>query len=1233
MKLLFILLIITPSIAVGQKGLLPEIKIDQTNEEANQKKALQSEIMITRAENAAANALIQIIKKNKGKPNEADLWNRLAELYMRRAKSGRFFDLQRTDTSGALSFAPPEVKEESAVTSLKRAIQVYTKIEREFPYFREMDAVLFNNAFASQQIGLKKNASSLYQKMISKHPRSPLVPDALLALGEMQYDSQKFELALSYFKKMEQYPLSRVYSYGMYKAAWTMYNLRQNHDAIEKLIEVVKYHDPAKQEGRKINHNLRSESLRDLALFFGETHKADEAYSFFAKLTTPDELGDVMMNMAKLYDSHSRQKEMHVFLSDFIKKQSLSKHRVKAHIMLIEGNETLKTREEVIKQLLVANEMCEKDSSWRKANPQSAEDSCDYELNRVNLNIAKKWWEIWQKNKSNKEFSELTRQAFKIHLDREDPAKPDVKSRYAYAELLFQQKDYRGASEEYFKVSNQTQDTTLKHDSDYASLVSLQKAAEIKKQRTDEAELLTLSKRYLERNPKGPHVNEVSFQIGFLAYTNNDHNEAEKWLKPLAENKNSGSLKRKSEDLILDIYNSRKDYVAIKNFSKTLITQSPEKERASNLTKIMLEANYAELQDLVKKGETVTAAEKLALFSKENPDSPLAKDSLWQALSLFNASGRIIQGAELSLVFVKKYPEDKKSLQALKDASKSYLDTGFLTEAADTMHLIAIKDPSSAEKYLEAASEIYILEEKYEDARRTLNKLLIKSAKSDKSRIMGKLLQTFKDDKSNKEYAKLQSKILSENIEPYSSQILLSRVEKLFEQKKYSEAFNEAKPLVGDGADADIKAKARLVQAQILEEEFLQQSTKTSLEKLALVLSIKTEKLDKAQTAYLSAAKIADDANIKLAALQGLNRIYTNYVETVGNAQVKDQMQEEEKSLLASELAKLTAPILQKKIETDEKLKSLAKESSVVDDAEIDFNTLAVDKTYKPRVKNLSAKEIPVFIPKFSDGFKSISELSAKSASKCSKIDFAQSQIPEISDYAGSCFYKKNYSAVEKAAYEMSKKDPSNPMIPYFLSLVAEQKMHFEKSLHLIDLAIKRTPDLSFLRYQKGRILTESKDLASANSEFVKASSLGLKTKETHIIRGVVAFAQGDCWASTEEFSKLDSKTIGQRGLFPVLSECLAQKGEFEKAISYAEENMKKASRPDELWLQVAHVHETYRFDTTKAISAYESALKASSQADMKDWIQRKLDYLKTKRNVTVLNPLHVGSKDSDGGL
>lgn len=1207
------------------KGILPELKIDSTDEDANQKKALQSEVLITKTENRAIQSLIEILKRKKGSPQEAELWYRLGELYMKRAKSGRFFDLNR-DSDGPIKFVPQSISDESAIASLKRAVQVYTKIEREFPKFRDMDSVLFNNAFASHQLKLVKNAEALYYKMVTQHPKSSLVADAYLALGEMSYEQQDFKDAFDYFKAIEKFPEARVYAYGMYKGAWTLYNLHKSDEAIDKLIQVVQYNDPKNKNHS--NHNLRQESLRDLTLFYGETRPAEEAVKFFSRIAKGEELGECIHNLGKLYYSHSRVKEMNLFLAQYIQKEPLSKVRIKLETLMVNGNEANRSRQESIKHLVAAAQLCKTGSDWRTMHVDIAELECDYDFAKTNVEMAKKWWELWQKNKNSSsavEIAEYTKEAFRVHLDREDPNKPDAKSRYAFAELLFQLGEYRKASEQYSRSGATSGDTQIAHDATHSAIIALDKAMTQKKEDGDDLKLIQLSKLYLEKFPKGQYAIDIRYKLGFIAYEAEQFEESEKWLRPLTQETSSPDIQKKSEDLILDILNHRKDYKGIQQFSTEVAKNTKDQTRKTSLEKIRHEAEYSEIQETAKTSEKMVAAERLYKFYTDNKESPLAKDSLWQSLSLYYADGKILQGAEAAMVYAKKYPDDKRTLDALKDAAKNYVDSGLIIPAAETMLLISEKSPKDKEQYLEAASELYLVEGDIKKSQSTLHQLLTASPKEKQGKIIGKLLQSMKGQEKSPEYQKLQEQILSQNIQPYASEIKLENIEKIFASGKLSEAFNAAKPLVGNegNIDDDIRAKARLIQAQVLEKEFTDTKTKTSVEKLAVVLSIKTEKLDKAQTAFLTAAKIAKDPNTKLAALQGLNRVYTNYVDSVGHPQLKDEatLTADDKKLLEEQLAKLTNPILEKKIDTDKQLQKLAKDFKAVRSQEIDYANLPAEETVKPRIENVPPGQLKLFLPEFTKeaNFSEVRRLASEKSSKCEvPANFNELPLQTMTQTANQCVLSKNNEKTEKIALEMVKKDPTSPLGVFYLSLGAELQGKFEKSAWLIDLALKKSSELPFLLYQKGRALFQAEDYSQANAAFGKAYDKGLKTPETILFAGIVSFAQGDCYTTVDQFAQLDKETVQRLNLAPAISECQAQRGDFDKALSYAEEATKKSTKSAELWIQIGRIHEVYRFDSSKAQVAYETAAKTAT-GDMKDWLNRKLDFLKQKRPVSAV--------------
>ena len=415
-NLIFFLLLATtvqPALAVQEnvKGLLSEINLSESSEDVNQKKSFDSEVMITKTENRAIESLNKVIQKRTGKPDEPDLLFRLAELYMRRAKSGRYFDLDKVSVNRLKQLG---LNNQRANDGLKQAVEIYNKMLRKFPHYPDLDYVFFNNALANIQLKEVELAKKNYLQLISAFPKSELIPDTLLEVGEIYYNQQNFSAALEKFKAIEKFPESKAYPYGLYKSAWALYNMRETDQAIQQLLLVVKQNPADSPDPKKFN--LRKESLRDLSVFVGERLAPDKIFGFFEKITSEEELGEIIYALAGLYESHSRFKEISVFASQYINSYPKSKQTPKLYSKLIDTLETLKQRDQVLKKLSDMGDFCKSEKT---------ELTCKEEFRKVSLEISKKWWDIWLKNKSNQEFSALTEKAFVNLLSLDSVTEPD----------------------------------------------------------------------------------------------------------------------------------------------------------------------------------------------------------------------------------------------------------------------------------------------------------------------------------------------------------------------------------------------------------------------------------------------------------------------------------------------------------------------------------------------------------------------------------------------------------------------------------------------------------------------------------------------------------------------------------------------------------------------------------------------------------------------------------------
>ncbi|MGE0528950.1 MAG: tol-pal system YbgF family protein, partial [Bdellovibrionales bacterium] len=299
------------------KAPLSELKLIEGDERGNEIKSLKAELLVSTAEKKAIQQAQKLLRNYRGTPLEPELEFRLAELYMRRSKTDRFFEVHR-ESETVVRLAPRLVKTASSRTNVVKAVDTYSRIQKKFTQFPQMDLVIFNHAFARQILDQEKQAETLYNELIAKHGRSPLVPDAHLAVGEIAFQRGQFPAALEHFNAIRKYKNSRVYPYGLYKAAWTHYNMRDARKGLKTLEEVVEFGRHVARNKLESRLDLRKEALADMTLFYEDVYPSNQAYDYFRAQAGEAEVGPILLKMATLYERHSRFEDQRVVLDKFI---------------------------------------------------------------------------------------------------------------------------------------------------------------------------------------------------------------------------------------------------------------------------------------------------------------------------------------------------------------------------------------------------------------------------------------------------------------------------------------------------------------------------------------------------------------------------------------------------------------------------------------------------------------------------------------------------------------------------------------------------------------------------------------------------------------------------------------------------------------------------------------------------------------------------------------------------
>ncbi len=889
-----------------------------------QTKELKGELLITANEERAIQQLKKLLGKHQGSSLESGLWFRLAELYLRRSKTARFFEMNR-DSASIVRFAPTTVTKLSSKKYIIEGIGIYEKIQNKFPHFRDMDLVLFNNAFARQQIGDNEKAKKVYKELLDTYPESGLVPDTNLALGEMLYDDRKYSPSLDYFNAIRKYPTALVYPYGLYKAAWAYYNTQNTSQALKNLEEVVAFGKNREKDDTTHKLDLKREALGDMVLFFSELYPSTKAVSYFGQHADKDEIGVVLLKLATMYGHHSKFPDLEIVLNSFIDKYPLAKERSKAHFELVNTYETLKHRGQAVSEMRRLQEICEVNSSWSKEHilnirkNQEATYDCQKLLSNVSSTLAGKWHNVWLKNKNDENTGDAAEAAYEIYLASivGTTAKDDKYTRalYAHADLLFQRKKYRAASDKYFQVANLTRDKKILHDAPYSALVSLEKAAGLKWNDTDEKHFQELAKLYLKHNPKGQYATEVRFEMGFIPYEKGRLGEAGAIFKELAQINPVDAKVLKAQDLYLDILNTSKDYPQIKQLAMEWAKKAKD-ERRDKLTKIYQESYFAEIQRGEESGQLKEAAMAYKDFTVRNPNSALADKAFFNALQLEYKIGDLATAAESGHRFFKSFPKSEKAKDTLMKSAQTFEFLGLLKRAADALDDLVVVDGANAEKWISISSDFRCLDRDFNRARSGYSRLTNSKDPNYSINAVMKLISIEKQAGNTKALKKLEDIAKDRRYEPLYGDKTLEWLNALYDRGSFKSAFESALDVMRDKRNTPKTiAGARYIQAKILDKEFQDQSIVTSPERLTLVLKMKTEKLEKAQAAFRDVIRHSD-AEYVVKSLRDLSLCYDHYVKVVRNIRFTKPLPKEEMDSLQDELEKVTVPMEDKAVET-----------------------------------------------------------------------------------------------------------------------------------------------------------------------------------------------------------------------------------------------------------------------------------------------------------------------------
>ncbi|MFN7130499.1 MAG: tetratricopeptide repeat protein [Myxococcales bacterium] len=696
------------------------------------------EVQVASKRREQIDTLSKIIQLGPSEREAPDLTFRLAELYWEESKFYSFEANRKDDDiirakvdKNPSRLQQAEAEKKDALQQSERfqnlAVDQYRTIIKKYPKYPRMDEVLFFLGHNMWESNKKKEAITVYQKLLKDYPQSKYQPDAWVAVGQYFFEESggkrpDLERALAAFRKAETFTDSKVYGYAIYMQGWCYSNLGDYRSALDKFKAVI-YYGELQGKGDQRATSLSKEARKDYVVAYSHVGDVVAAKSDFQKVGGDEHWWMMLKGLANLYFDDGKDKEATLTYNTLIRERPLSPEapffqgRIVDCVMRV-GNKKVTVNQvrelvRIIKEVEAAHANKQLKDDEKKSLTEARELA-----ERTLSNLAVNWHNEAKKTRDETVFE----QAAEIYQDYLEVFSGSPKSydlRFFFAELLNDNLNrYDRAADEYTRVLQQDidridpprgQDGAPAKPAEkpgrwlvnaaYNAILAYDEVAK-KFEQTENLQsdgktklpipppkknLLAACERYIKYVPQGENKVEVMYKAANILYRYNYFDNAVALFSQIALEHPESELAEYSANLVLDSYNLQADWSKVNEWARKFFAH-PKLAKGKfrdDLAKVLEQSAFKLVNQLEQKGEFVAAAEAYLTFVSEFPKSEIADLALFNASVDFFKGKQIDRSIEVRKHIVDRYPNSKYVPQCVFANGEAYETIGDFEQAAE----------------------------------------------------------------------------------------------------------------------------------------------------------------------------------------------------------------------------------------------------------------------------------------------------------------------------------------------------------------------------------------------------------------------------------------------------------------------------------------------------------------------------------------------------------------------
>ncbi len=1132
--------------------------------------------------------LYKLTQQFKSSTRRGELWLRLAELYVEKARLIEF-KLQQEYDKEVKAFNDGQVKTRPNL-DLKpaqeynlKAIQLYEAFLNDFPKDSKVDQALFFLGYNYFELNKADKGRTYYERLVKERPQSSYIEESYFALGEYHFDRNEWDKALNYYQKISSSKRNRLSSFAQYKEAWCLYKVGKQKQALLALEKVIEAGRNSKQEknsaGGVSRIRLATEATRDLVVFYAEAGTAEDARSYFEGITDDKNVQPMLERLAYYYSDTGQKDSARYLFKQLIDTNPNGAKAFDYQYQIVQMY-TFSGSPKVFKEELYNwINTYGPESRWYAANKKNADvgEKSQQLIETTLRNYILQQHQTAQNSKA-KHSQSLAKEGYELYFKTFKNGSKMDELHFFFGELLFETEDYAAAAENYNWVVEHAPKSQYFEKSSLNSVLALEKLLpkpeEMKKKIADNTsepvpmeksvtDFIKAGERFINMKPKDEAAVAIRYKIGSLYYYHNEFDKALAVFDDILNKYPKTQYAEYSANLMLDIYNLKKDYSGLESAGQKILS-IPELSKtsvANQVQSILQRTSFKKAQDLEGGKDYAKAAKSYEEFAQKNPGSELGMNATFNAAVNYERAGDI--GKAVSLYTVVLTSSQNKN-EAMKNNVRKFLGalyerTGQYKKAADSFADYASKNPKDKEavSFHFNAAVIYDGLNEYRKATENYNKYFELSRAADRKEVFYLLAKM--DDRRG------QAKSAMDNYDKYiksgpseSLRIVESafRIAELHQQRREADEAEKgfrrviaiSKRLASAGQPAGVQyaaeAKFHIVYKNYDELKSIRipnnpaEQGKAVQNKLAILNRLKEQ---------LKEVISYDDGPMVVASLTLIGQAYQHMASSVFAAPIPKGLDEAGVKQYRAGIEQVAKPFQEEAIKNYEaavqKGFQLAAYNKWLKSAQRELSVLAPDKT-----QDRGEKSLPILVMDSRD-----------SSSKHTELRNA--------------FKLKNEAAMLRAANQILGSNANDLETLNTLAVFYKDEGKLGLSYLILVRALKDHQGEATLHNNVGVILQLQKQERMAQGSFRKAIELNSKHFEALMNLGTIQteFGDGKAGASSLEIPYKNKGKEAGLALANNYAVNLSRIGQLDKAKKIFEEYTEKTSNvPSAVWLNYA---------------------------------------------------------------